>query len=156
MVRLVRYLMRDAGSADAGPQSSGQQPDNSGYIRNIVQLYIENKKLAEAIADASSTRAVFVWQPVPMYGYDLQYHLFGEGGFTRVNRHAAAGYAYMAELAGTTDLGDDFYSCADVQRGLREPLYVDKIHYSDRMNGVVSKCITDYLMEREPNLADAR
>lgn len=147
-VRLARYLTREflptSAAVDRQPRQTSR---NLAFIRRVVDGYIENKKLTEAAARAYSTRAVFVWQPVPMYGYALEYHPFAANGFP-MNRYAADGYAYMAELKESIDLGSDFLWCADIQRDLHEPLYVDKIHYSTRMNGIVARSMTELLRER--------
>ena len=155
ITRFAQYLARKSrrvvGAVEEQEEQEQEQQSlaDSNYIHQVVDRYVENKRLIEAVADAHSTKAVFVWQPVPMYQYALEHHPFAEGGFMPINRYAADGYAYMAEVAETTDLGDDFLWCADIQRSLREPLYVDQIHYSSRMNRIVSTTIVDLLVERE-------
>ena len=102
--------------------------------------------LIEVVARAAGVHAVFVWQPVPLYKYDLRYHLF-QGSFGRYE-YLRFGYPRMAEYVQTHPLGDDFLWCADIQQDLQELLYVDQVHYTPKMSERVARCIADLLRER--------
>ena len=151
VVRFVDYLANLVRSeSDGAGLTQGPGSDNAARNRRVIDHYFENKRLIEAAAAAYSSHAVFVWQPVPMYHYDMSNYLFADGGFSGVNRHAAAGYATMAEIVVSRDLGSDFLWCADIQQGLKESLYVDKIHYSRAMGSRVAQCISDFLERAVP------
>jgi hypothetical protein len=91
-------------------------------------------------------RALFVWQPVPTYRYDLRFHLFGEFDFEQ-NNYAHFGYARLRERMGAT-FGEDFLWLADMQEPLREPLYVDQIHYTAAMSRRIAVEIGRALLDR--------
>jgi len=121
--------------------------NNEAIITSVVNRYLENKKLIEAVTAVYGIQPIFVWQPVPTYKYDLNYHLFAAGGFGRTS-HTRYGYQYMAELVKEKPLGNNFLWCADIQEHLQKPLYVDKYHYSAEMSNMLAVTITDLLLER--------
>jgi hypothetical protein len=118
----------------------------------VIRRYVTNKALIEAAAGATRVQSVFVWQPVPTYKYDLQYHTFkGTFGRTEYARH---GYPRMAEYVRTHPLGPNFVWCADIQEDLRELLYVDQVHYAPSMSQRIARCIADAIRDRR--LTEAR
>jgi hypothetical protein len=134
------------------PQEATQEDGSrapEGYetvIDNSINRYLKNKKLIEAISRSFGVKPVFVWQPAPTYKYDLQYHLFLGDGF---GRHYEYGYKRMSEFIGSQQL-HNFLWCADIQKGLKEPLYVDKWHYSAKFSQVLAATIADRLVEYVP------
>ena len=112
-------------------------------VESAIDRYLHNVQLCESAADTYGVEIVFVWQPIPMYRYDLSRHPFAKGGFPN-NRFARAGYEYFAEVLETAPLGSDFLWCADMQRDIHDPLYVDKIHYSREMNRLLAKEIAAF------------
>jgi len=129
---------------------------NDEYIiTSVVDRYLENKRLVEAMAAAYSIQPVFVWQPAPTYKYDLNYHLFTKGGFNS-HSYSRYGYQYMAEFVKEKPLGDNFLWCADMQEQLQEPLYVDKVHYSAKMSNMLAVNVANLLLERNLLVTEAR
>ena len=118
----------------------------------VIRRYVTNKRLIEGAAGAIRVPTVFVWQPVPTYKYDLQYHTF-KGTFGRTE-YARFGYPRMAEYTQTHPLGPNFVWCADLQENLHELLYVDQVHYAPSMSQRIAQCIADAIRERR--LAGAR
>jgi hypothetical protein len=116
-------------------------------ISNVANRYIDNQKIIDSIAAVHSIQPIFVWQPIPIYKYDLDYHLFVAGGFGQTS-YSRYGYQYMAELVKEKPLGDNFLWCADMQEHLQKPLYVDKYHYSAEMSKMLAVTIADLLLER--------
>jgi hypothetical protein len=90
---------------------------------------------------------LFVWQPVPAYGYELRYHLLGDLDFDE-NNYAGFGYRRMAERFRRAPPGPDFLWAADLQEGVREPLYVDQIHYTAAFSRRIGAEIARALLER--------
>ena len=99
----------------------------------MIERYLANKRMIEAVAGTYGVDPVFVWQPVPTYKYDLDYHLFTSRGFQR-HSYTKYGYPRMRERVDRGDLGGNFFWCADLQEGVREPLYVDIVHYTAVMS----------------------
>jgi hypothetical protein len=115
--------------------------DDQVALQKVIDRYYLNTAMVEAQAKALSIPTLFVWQPVPLYGYDLKYHPFIQNGFGDF-AYAKRGYAMMADAV-AKKRPDDFLWCADMQKELHEPLYVDSVHYSPKMTGLVAGCIAD-------------
>jgi hypothetical protein len=116
-------------------------------IAHVIERYFENKSLIEAIARSHDVTVAFVWQPIPLYKYDLSYHLFANADFGS-NFFARYGYAEVARRVAAQPPGADFLWCADIQESLKEPLYVDKVHYTARMSRLLASTIGSGLVER--------
>jgi hypothetical protein len=121
--------------------SEQETPPSGEVVDAAIARYLANKAVTERLASAYGIRTLFVWQPVPTYEYDLAQHPFAKGGFGR-NGYPRAGYPKMAEAVRANRLGENFVWCADIQRGLAEPLYVDKVHYSGRLSALLATCIS--------------
>jgi hypothetical protein len=117
-------------------------------LHGVVDRYLSNKKITEAIAREFNVTPIFVWQPVPVYKYDRHYDIFGgfdcEGHFPALK----PGYEMMAKAVETGALGPNFIWAADMQRNLKKPLYVDAVHYSGEMTNMIAKYILDAIKER--------
>jgi hypothetical protein len=101
--------------------------------------YLEHKKGIEALTATYDFETIFVWQPIPFYHYDLQYHVFmGE-------EEDKSFYLNMAELHQAQKVGDNFIWCANIQEGLQKPLYVDNVHYTAELSKMVAACIAESL-----------
>jgi hypothetical protein len=114
-------------------------------IAGVIARYLNNKRFTEVVAREYGTRAVFVWQPIPLYKYDLHHHLFATSDFGS-NFFARYGYRYMADRMDEASVQGNFLWCADIQENLAEPLYVDKVHYTARMSALVASTISDGLV----------
>lgn len=118
-------------------------------LDNVIDRWLTNQKMIRLIGAGFGVRTVFVWQPIPMYKYDLRYHLFlhsdkAFAGFVR----GEYGYPLMNDLWTHGQLGPDFLWLADIQKDKHENLYVDSVHY----NAAFSKAIADHIYSflREP------
>jgi len=112
-----------------------------------IERYLANRRLIRAAAAAGGVRALFVWQPVPTYHYDLRYHLFGDVDFEK-NEYSAFGYPRMAERVRGEPAGPDFLWAADLLDGVRQPLYVDQIHYTAAASRLLGEEIGRALLGR--------
>jgi hypothetical protein len=88
-----------------------------------------------------------VWQPIPLYKYDLAHHVFAAGDFG-TNFFARYGYSYVERRVHETPPGENFLWCADIQESLAEPLYVDKVHYTAKMSRLIATTVGAELIER--------
>ncbi len=159
MTRLASYMRRTATAAavrnpNVDRRNVAETPafDDGKYhdpdvIARVIERYFGNKELIEAIARSHDVAVAFVWQPIPLYKYDLSYHLFANADFGS-NLFARYGYAEAAQRIEAEPPGTDFIWCADMQAGLREPLYVDKVHYTARMSRLLASTIGDELLDR--------
>ena len=137
--------------------ASKEVPGNKQAIERAVNRYLGSIKAIDGVASAYGIRAVFVWQPVPTYKYDLQYHLFAgtRSNFTNTV-YCSYGYEYLKQLHDRQPAPVNFISCSDMQEGLKENLYVDKIHYSPRMSDLLAQRITAVMVERHLVGGDAQ
>ncbi len=113
--------------------------DAAAHVRRAIERWSGNRRIIQELAGAHDMKVMFVWQPVPTYGYDIQYHLFSQGGLATRVRSAEGGYRLMSEL--WPSLGGDFVWLGDMQAGRRENLYVDFVHYSEAFSRDIAKRI---------------
>jgi hypothetical protein len=153
---LSTALGRSMASLFSKPPSTGEPKrqaevnyNDPEVIDAVIKRYLANKKLIEGVAKDFGVKPLFVWQPVPTYHYDPQYHLFSAGGYGR-HSYSQYGYEHMAELVATTPLGDNFVWCADMQKDSKEALYIDKLHYSASFSQQIADAIADRLYRVTP------
>jgi hypothetical protein len=132
MVHAAQWLQYKLGKASAPePATAAPKYDDPTVLNGVVERWLANKRMIESVAAAYGVRAIFVWQPMPLYKYDLRYHFFlhnnkAFGGFVR----AGYGYRFMANLEAQGKLGSDVLWLADMQENKHENLYVDSVHYT--------------------------
>jgi hypothetical protein len=116
----------------------------SDLADKVLKRYQRNQKIVRALAGTGSIRTLFVWQPVPMYGYDLKHHLFA---YREMGDHksATAGYAAARRQFEAGAFGTDFLWCADIQKDEKRALYVDAVHYNPVLSRKFAGCIADRL-----------
>lgn len=154
LARFARGLRARLGSGDqgmgdaAGTASVGE--DKHAMLEAVLERYVRNKRLIEAVAGAYGVSCAFVWQPTATYHCDADCVLSGREGEALPHRYAAPGYARMAARLDDKRLGNDFLWLADLQEGLHEPLYVDRVHYAAGFSKTVADAIGAWLIEGGP------
>ena len=152
MVRAAQRLKdRWAPTAAASEPQPDKAPvyDDPVLLHSAVDRWLANKKMIELTGQGYGVRTVFVWQPVPVYKYDLRYHFFlhSEKEFAAYGR-AKYGYPLMQDLREQGRLGPDVLWLADIQQDKHENLYVDSVHYSAAFSQEIAKRIGDYLEQQ--------
>jgi len=129
---------------------SGDGASQTAVLREVVARWLANRKLIEAIGQELGVQTVFVWQPVPVYHYDLSYHNFHTelSSFPEQVQPVRDGYELMSQTRSTTDLGNNFLWLADLQQGRRENLYVDSIHYAAPFSSEIAESILRFLRDQ--------
>ena len=120
---------------------------NENTFLNVIDHYVKNKEMIEAVASTHGIKTLFVWQPISTYKFDPDYNLFGKDAGSE--RDYGNGYPVMARFSKEHPLGENFLWAADMQEGVTEPLYVDTMHYSGRMSKMIAKFLYDALMQRK-------
>jgi len=150
MVRAAHWLNERWTKPSSAALPAGA-PDygDPAVLNTVAERWLANKKMIESLGAAYGVRTIFVWQPIPMYKYDLRYHFFlhsdkGFGGFVR----AKYGYAVMDGLREQGRLGPDVLWLADMQQEKRENLYVDSVHYSAAFSQEIAGRIFDYMQQQ--------
>lgn len=110
-----------------------------GRIDAVINRYLANKAIAQGIAAEFGIEAIFVWQPVPLYKYDLRLHPFPIADFHRRHRY---GYPVMAEYVRTGAVKSLVW-CADLGEDAVSTIYSDQVHYLAPFNLKIAACIAD-------------
>jgi hypothetical protein len=117
-------------------------------LQAVIERWLANKRMIELAAAGFGVRTIFVWQPVPVYHYDLSYHyyLHSDKNFGVYSR-SKYGYALMDERRGQGQLGADFLWLGDMPQDKHENLYVDAVHYNATFSQEIATRICNF--ERE-------
>ena len=120
--------------------------DPAAFGAAVVERWLASRRLIAAAADAFGVRALFVWQPVPTYLYEIDNHLFGAESTAAFSGPLPYGYARLDSLRGDrAELRPEegFLWLADLQLGRQEPLYVDGAHYTAAFSRDIADRIGD-------------
>lgn len=117
-------------------------------LESVVNRWLANKRMIEVIADGFGVRPIFVWQPVPVYKYDLRYHFFlhSDKMFSGYGR-SEFGYPLMQDLRAQGKLGPDMLWLADLQQDRHENLYIDAVHYTAAFSKALAARICGFMAE---------
>lgn len=139
--RHVPPAIADASAADFAPPW-GRQTE----AQAVVERLSVNREMIRAVAGRFGVRPLFVLQPVPTYGYDLDHMNVAQAGKLAFGRHELSGVGYpllaVRHAAGATEA--DMLWLGDLQRDWAENLYVDAVHYTE----VFSRTIVGAIFER--------
>jgi hypothetical protein len=125
---------------------AGQKYDDPAMARRIADRYAQHTKMIEALTAAYGVKLLLVWQPVPTHRCDPKADLFSaDDQFGPA--YAKYGYLVAAEYAREGKFGLDFTWCADIQEGITDPLYVDKVHYSAKLSKLLAGCVAGRLLQ---------
>jgi len=146
MVRAAHWLGERLHPAASSASVAAPNYGDPAVLNAVVERWLANKKMIEATAAAYGVRAVFIWQPMPLYKYDLRYHFFlhsdqAFGGFVR----AEYGYPIMAAMEAQGKLGGDVLWLADMQQDKHENLYVDSVHYTAAFSKEIAGNICEFI-----------
>ena len=126
--------------------------DDETTNRAVTDRWLANKTAIESVADSHDVATVFVIQPVPVYKYDLQYHLFGNTleDFNDVVR-VHYGYTLWEDLFDDPD-ADWTGNVVNLMAAGEDnpgPIFVDETHYSFGFSDEVGRAIADAFIEWE-------
>jgi hypothetical protein len=123
------------------------QPD--AVAQEVLQRWLANKKFIEKIAAAYKVKTCFVWQPVPVYNYDLRYDV-AHDGVLRDKRFNSVRAVYPVAGRAYSDgrFGSDFLYLADIQKNQNINLYVDAFHYTAAFNREIASRISEFMLRK--------
>ncbi|MCE5273072.1 SGNH/GDSL hydrolase family protein [bacterium] len=140
--QISRLFQRNA----SVPEENFSHSADSVLCGQIIQRYLQNKKMTEAVASGYGVKARFVWQPIPVYMYDKRNWVFPlDATSKRVLDLTASGYVMMSRLTKLNPPGGHFFWCADIQAGSKENLYIDIVHYGESLSRMLAHEIADSL-----------
>jgi hypothetical protein len=124
-----------------------EKSESKQILESVIKRYLNNMLQIKAISNAYGIVPVFVWQPIPTYQYDLTNHIFNPD---RLGCHinSKIGYPLMHDLQAYQVLGDSFIWAADIQKDLKEPIYVDAFHYTAPMSKRIAEFIGEKISRR--------
>ena len=134
-------------TVNINPKTGKPLYDDPTLIQTVIKRYLTNKKMIEAVSSSYGVKSVFVWQPIPTFKYDLSKSPFA-GSFDK-NGYSKYGYRTFEEMKEKTPLGKNFLWCADIQQNMKQPLYVDGVHYTALFSRQFAVSIADLLIERK-------
>lgn len=132
------------------PQKAVWNRTDPELLEGVVNRWLINKKMIELTAAGFGVRPIFVWQPVPTYKYDLNYHFLSSGSPVSGYPPALSGYALMDGARTDGKLGPNVLWLADRQQDKHENLYVDAVHYTADFSKEIAGQICGALNQR-PN-----
>jgi hypothetical protein len=122
-----------------------------GDGNEIVERWLRTRRAIDGVAAGYGVETLFVWQPAPDWAYDLHFHPLWWQREPRPQSEApifgsSPHYAAMDRLRASAParLGSNFLWLGDLQRAERQPLYVDRLHYT----GAFSRRIADAIAAR--------
>jgi hypothetical protein len=125
--------------------TDGRRVNDPIKLAEALSRYLMNKTIAGSAALALQIEPVFVWLPAPLYKYDLNLHPFH---IQDEQRRSKYGYEMLARHIQSHDMGPGFVWCADIQQGVRQPLYGDQVHYSVRASPLIAGRVADAIFRR--------
>jgi hypothetical protein len=141
LVRATRILAGKMRTASGGihfqPRSVADE---------VIQRWLSNKKLIEKVAAAYNVNTCFVWQPVPVYNYDLRYDM-ARDGVLRDGRLSSvrAVYGVAARFYSDGRFSSNVLYLADIQKNMNINLYVDAYHYTAEFSREIASRITQFM-----------
>lgn len=112
----------------------------------VVDRYLANKKILEAVCAAHGVRPLFVWQPVQHY----EYHPPATKMVVDVQELGLRSYTLMKERREAGQTGADFLWLADLQARPEHRggfIYVDAFHYTSDFARVIAQAIAARLAQ---------
>ena len=104
----------------------------------ILNTYLNNKRMINAISEEYNVKPFFVWQPVPFFNTDRNLDEFN--GWLS---YAIKGYNLMNKKRLNKELDDNFIWLSDLDSD-REA-YIDLVHYSPEFSARIAESISSFI-----------
>lgn len=124
--------------------------DDDSVNKRIIQLWLNNKKKIEGIATKYNIETLFIMQPVPGYAYDLKYHAFIKS-LSDLKKHARHHWGYMIwedVMQKNPEWTSNVINLSHLGEDNKEPIYVDRVHYTSAFMKEISTAITSEIVKR--------
>jgi hypothetical protein len=146
MVKAAHWLSQFIRKPQPPRKTQGAGP---ALMEGVIARWLANKRMIETVADGFGVRPIFVWQPAPIYKYDLRYHFPSNGSTVIAGYHPVLyGYALMENPRAQGQLGrSDVLWLADMQQDEHQNLYVDATHYNATLTREIAAHICGFLNE---------
>ncbi len=135
LARSLRYRLGFDGREKDDPRDSRQ---DEAKIEAVVGRWPRTVSQAKAIADEFGVESLFVWQPVPVYRYDLENHIFASALNETQRISIRRGYELMAEVLKPLAKDARILDLSDIQEGDNRSLYIDRVHYNSEFGSEIA------------------
>jgi hypothetical protein len=139
---LARLLQRFVDNDEPAPLASSDS-DRERAARMVLERWNRNRQMIRAVAEANGVSPLFVWQPVPVFPPGSEVNPFLRGEAPPIPNVMLLEMGY--ELEAAQDRFADTLWLADLGRHLKEPLYVDRVHYSAAFSSAIASRIAEAL-----------
>ncbi len=112
----------------------------TNLMEAATRRWTQNYEMATALGREAGVQVIFVWQPIPQYGYNLQYHLFDAAEIHEYDVTPA--YEAVRDLS---QQSENILYLGDIQQARQEPLYLDVVHYTAAFSREIAQHIVDYM-----------
>jgi hypothetical protein len=150
VLRAANLLQRVMAGQHAAPPSPGY--GDTASLAGVVSRVRVTERLIETLGSAYHVEPIFVWQPIPVYKYDLRYHFLNGLDYRRFFQYADGakyGYPVMADARNEFESGGRFLWLADIQEGRSENFYVsDGLHYTGRFCQEIARAIYQFMIRK--------
>jgi hypothetical protein len=130
----LRLAERGRARADREAPAWDATLDDAELLDGRIDRYLSNVRQSAAVAREHGFEALFVVQPVPTHGYELEHHPFARWTFAG---HSAShfGYPRLRERLEREPPAARarFLWAADLLQDRAEPLFVDQVHYAPQL-----------------------
>ncbi len=143
MIRLALALSRrvhPSGKDDSALKAIGPEDEkNTAYV---ISRYQQNMKVIRALCAAYGVRPLFVWQPVPFFKYDtsLLKTLRYDAHWLKAFRSVYSALEHYSQ--------PDFLFLGNMIAGASEKMFVDNVHYNERLSERIAARISERLIQR--------
>jgi hypothetical protein len=128
--------------------------DDGALLDGRIERYLSNVRQSAAVAREHGFEALFVVQPVPTHGYELDHHPFARWTFAG---HSAShfGYPRLRERLEREPPTARVLWAGDLLRGRTEPLFVDQVHYGPLLARELAQLVAAELVAGQPPPGEA-
>lgn len=131
-------------------QIYNEKPESDEILNEVINRYLIIKKQIEGIGEKLNFESIFIVQPVPVYKYDREYHLFNPD---KLGCHVNSLYGFPILKERFNNFSDlekkNWIWAADIQKLRKENLYIDSFHYTASFSREIAQFISDEIIKKE-------
>jgi len=120
-------------------------PPGVEMIKQVIDRYQRNISMIHTICKLHGTKALFVWQPVPSFNFNLEKHpLYPD---LNIGPHMASKYVYESfqEKMNGLDPGLAFLDLSNLHSEFDGNHYIDTVHYSAPFSEKIAEAIFHHI-----------
>lgn len=147
LLRLVELIAQREGQRPAGEPPFDPRYARSELLDARIDRYLANVEQSRVLGEGYGVRTLFVVQPVPVHGHDLDRLPFARWELG-ANASVHFGYPRLRERLERQPPRADVVWAADLEPRGDEPFYVDQAHYSPVGAARLAERIAEEVVQR--------